>query len=124
MRSLDIHIRDKVLISTKHLQLKDKPWKLHPIFVGPFQVIREIGRNVMKLDLPASISLYPVFNVSLLKKYYRNRLLPKVVQLKDNAEYKIDSIQCRQGPPCHRKYFLLWKGYGPEEDMWVLEAEL
>ena len=35
-RSLDIHVSKKVLLSTKHLQLKDKPGKLHPIFVGPF----------------------------------------------------------------------------------------
>ena len=56
----------------KHLQLKEKPGKLHPIFVGPFQVIQEIVKNAMKLDLPASTSLHPVFNVSLLKKYYRD----------------------------------------------------
>ena len=100
-RSLDIHIGDKVLLSTKHLQLKDKPGKLHPIFVGPFRVIQEIRRNAAKLDLPASMSIHPVFNVSLLRKYYGDRLLPKVVQVEDDAEYEIDSILCHQGHPCH-----------------------
>ena len=54
----------------KHLQLKDKPGKLQTIFVGLFRVTLEIGRNAVKLDLPAFISIHPVFNVSLLKKYY------------------------------------------------------
>ena len=96
-RSLEIHIGDKVLLSMKHLQLKDKPGKLHPIFIGPFRVIQEIGRNAMKLDLPASISVHPVFNVLLLKKYYGDRLLPKVVQVEDDAEYEIDLILHHRG---------------------------
>ena len=91
-RSLDIHVGNKVLLSTKHLQLKDKPGKLHPIFIGSFQVIQEIGRNIMKLDLLASMSIHLVFNISLIKKYYGDRLLPKAVQVKDDAKYEIDSI--------------------------------
>ena len=81
-----------MLFSTKHLQLKDKPGKLWPIFVGPFQAIKEIGRNAMKLDLPASMSLHPAFNIFLPKKYYGDRHLLKVVQVKDDAKYEIDSI--------------------------------
>ena len=44
------------------------------------------------LDLQALISIHPVFNVTLLKKYYGDQLIPKVVQVKDDAEHKIDSI--------------------------------
>ena len=55
-------------------------------------MIQEIGRNAAKLDLPASMSVHPVFNISLLRKYYGDRLLPKVVQVEDDAEYEIDSI--------------------------------
>ena len=91
-RSSDIHISDKVLLSTKHLQLKDKTGKLRLIFVGPFRVIQEIRRNTAKLDLPASMSVHPAFNVSLLRKYYGDRLLPKEVQGEDDAKYEIDSI--------------------------------
>ena len=90
---MDIHVSEKVLLSTNYLELKDKPGKLRPIFEGPFQVIKEIVRNAAKLELPASMSVHPVFNISLLRKYYEDRLLPKVVQVED----EIDSILCHQG---------------------------
>ena len=46
------------------------------------------------------MSIHPVFNVSLLRKYYGDRLLPKVVQVEDDAEYEIDLILHHQGCPC------------------------
>ena len=55
-------------------------------------MIQEIRRNAVKLDLLASISVHPVFNVSLLRKYYGDRLLPKAVQVENDAEHEIDSI--------------------------------
>ena len=53
----------------------------------------EIGRNAMKLDLPASMSIHPVFNVSLTQKVlWRQTSTQGAVQVKDDAEYEIDSI--------------------------------
>ena len=51
----------------------------------------------MKLYLHNSMSIHPVFNASLLKKYYGERLLPKVVQVNDDTEYKIDLIYITRG---------------------------
>ena len=79
---------DKVLLPTKYLQLKEKPGELCPIFIGLFRLSKERGRSAMKLDIPASLAIHPVFNVYLLKKYYRYQLLFKAVQVKDDAEYK------------------------------------
>ena len=98
---MDIHISNKVLLSMKHLQLKYKPGKLHTVFVGPFQVIQEIGKNAVKLNLQVSMSIHPVVKISLLRKYYGDKLLPKVVQVEYEAEYEIDSILHHQGHPRH-----------------------
>ena len=46
----------------------------------------------MNLDLLASMSVHPVFNVSLLIKYNEYRLLLKVVSVEDDVEYEVDSI--------------------------------
>ena len=37
-KSSDIHKGDQAFFSTKYLQLRNKPWKLHPIFMGPLRV--------------------------------------------------------------------------------------
>ena len=46
----------------------------------------------MKLDFLALISIHPVFNISLLKKYYGDQFVPKSVQVRDDTEYEIDLI--------------------------------
>ena len=39
----------------------------------------EITRNAIKLDLPTSISIHAVSNISLLKIYYGDQVLTKIV---------------------------------------------
>ena len=66
----DISPEDNVLLSTKHLKLKDKPGKLCPQYVGPFKVLQMVGRNAAKLELPPGMKVHPIFNIALLKKYH------------------------------------------------------
>ena len=69
-RRSDISPGDNVLLSTKHLKLKDKPGKLYPQYVGPFKVLQIVGHNAAKLELPPGMKVHPVFNIVLLKKYH------------------------------------------------------
>ena len=57
------------MLSTRTLQLKNTSGKLKPRFVGPFKVLSLVGSNAYRLDLPATMRVYPVFNFSLLKLY-------------------------------------------------------
>ena len=51
-----------VLLSTKHLQLKNAPvCKLRKSFVGPFFVTRRIGPVAYELELPQTWRIHPVF---------------------------------------------------------------
>ncbi|WMV25578.1 hypothetical protein MTR67_018963 [Solanum verrucosum] len=46
-----------------------KKGKLNPHYVGPYQILRRIGKVAYEVDLPNDLaSVHPVFHVSLLKK--------------------------------------------------------
>ena len=57
------------MLNTHHLVLKAVTGKLKPRFVGLFQVEAQVGANIFKLTLPATMRFYPVFNVSFLCPY-------------------------------------------------------
>ena len=61
------HQGDQVLLSTEHLSLKNAPIrKLRKRFIGPFFVLRRIGKVAYELDLPEAWRIHRVFHTSLL----------------------------------------------------------
>ena len=68
-RASNIEVGDLVLLSTFYLSLRSSPGKLKPSFIGPFQVTKAVGANAFELELPATMKVHPVFNVSLLHKF-------------------------------------------------------
>ncbi len=68
-REEQYRVGDRVLLSTKNLNLKGVSNKLKPHFVGPFTVSALVGSNAVRLNLPSSMRMHPVFNISLLKRY-------------------------------------------------------
>ena len=92
---------DNVLLSKKHLKLKDRPGKLCPQYIGPLKVLQMVRWNAAKLELPAGMKVHPVFNVVLLKRYHGQRLLPNPILVDGNAEYKVEQILKHRGCPHH-----------------------
>jgi len=61
-------VRDLVLSSTKDLkwQIKGRrSEKLMECFVGPYKVKEIVSSNAIELELPRSIKIYPVVNITL-----------------------------------------------------------
>ena len=57
-------------MSTKDLVFKERPMKkLTERYVGPYVIEEMISSNVVKLQLPSSIRIYPVVNVSQIIRY-------------------------------------------------------
>ena len=47
-----------------------KQGKLQPRFIGPFEILNQVGNVAYQLALPpAMVAIHPVFHVSMLRKY-------------------------------------------------------
>ncbi|WMV40825.1 hypothetical protein MTR67_034210 [Solanum verrucosum] len=70
----------------------DKKGKLSPRYVGPYKILRKIGKVVYELELPAKLaSVHSIFHISLLKKCVGDpaSIVPlESVVVKDNLTYE------------------------------------
>jgi len=56
---------DRVILSTKDLVFKERPVrKLVERYVGPYKIEEVVSTNVVKLQLPSSMRIHLVVNVS------------------------------------------------------------
>ncbi|MBW0582243.1 hypothetical protein O181_121958 [Austropuccinia psidii MF-1] len=63
---------DQVLVSTLNFNNLKGPKKMRDSFVGPFTIIKLIGKNAVEVKLTEeSSSKHPVFPVSLVKPYFQ-----------------------------------------------------
>ena len=97
---------------------------MKPRFVGPFHVIQSVGANAFKLQLPESMKVHPVFNVSLLRKYHGEYSPPGPIIVEGEVEYKVERIIRHQGKGKRRQFLVRWKGYDDSEDCWLKADEL
>ncbi|KAJ2924258.1 hypothetical protein H1R20_g12843, partial [Candolleomyces eurysporus] len=134
-------VGDKVLLSTrnrrKELKVGDpsRATKFLPRWVGPYSVVKtNPSSSTYTLDLPGDSNVFPVFHGSLLKPYHANddnqvptraHLRPPPLKFEDGTEeYFIDRIMDEHQTRRHSRYLVRWKGYGPEDDLWIPEHEL
>ena len=62
--------RDRVLLSTKDLVFKERPVrKLVDQYVSPYTIEEVVSTNAVKLQLPISMRIHPVVNVSQIVRY-------------------------------------------------------
>jgi len=91
-------VGDWVLLSMKDLKYQMKgrqSEKLTEYFVGPYQVKGIILTNTIELDLPNSIKIHPVVNVSRVQRYKdqvegqkKEKLEPVVIEGEEEYEVK------------------------------------
>ena len=54
-----------MLLSTKDLVFKERPvQKLMERYIGPYMIEEVVSMNAVKLQLPSSMRIHPVVNVS------------------------------------------------------------
>ena len=93
-------VGDWVLLSTKDLkfQMQGKhSEKLTEQFIGSYKVKRIISTNTIELELPSTMKIYPVVNVSRVYMYKdqvedQRKEQPLLVVIKGEEEYKVEKI--------------------------------
>ena len=138
-RDVSFAVGDRVLLSTDHLRLQgasQRTPKLTYKFIGPFTVTRVVNKNAYELDLPASINIHPVLNISRLKAYkdgtasHPHRVSSEsrpspVIEHEDGTEsYEVESLLDRRGTGARREYLVEWRGYPIWEATWVRLKDL
>jgi len=125
-------VEDLVLLSTKDLKWQTKgrrSEKLTEHFVGPYKVKGIVSSNAIELELPKSIRIHPVVNVSRVQLYKpqvegQKKTPPKLVIIKGEEEFEIEKIINKRTVRGKEKFLVRWKGYTAEEDTWESRENL
>ena len=122
----EYRVGDLVLLSTKDLkwQIKGRrSKKLTECFMGPYKIKEIVSSNAIELELPKSIRIHPIVNVSRVRLYKpqveeQKKALLKPVIIKGEEEFKVEKTLNKQVVQEKEKFLVQWKGYTVEEDMW------
>ena len=80
------------MLSTRNLKLKGKTENFKPKYVGPFPTLKMVGENACELELPEAMKIYPVVNVSQVKKYHSSLQRPAPIEIDGKEQYKVEDI--------------------------------
>ena len=97
--------------------------KLTEQFVAPYKVKNIISANAVKLELPSTVHIHPVVNVSKLQMYKpqvegQKATKPAPVIVEGEEEYKVEKILNKRKIWRKDKSLVCWKGFTAEADTW------
>ena len=121
---------DRVLLSTKDLVFKERPMKkLMERYVGPYAIEEMVSSNVVKLQLPSSMRIHPVVNISWMVHYKeqvkgQKKEEGKPVEVERVEEWEVEKILNKKKIRGVVKYLIWWKGFMVEGDTWERRENL
>jgi len=130
--AVEYKVGDLVLLSTKDLKWQmvgRRSEKLTEGFVGPYRVKAIISSNAVELDLPTTVKIHPVVNVSRICKYTsqvkgQKMETPQPVVIKGEEEWEVEKILNKRKVRGKDKYLVRWKGFTAEGDTWESQENL
>ncbi|MBW0531704.1 hypothetical protein O181_071419 [Austropuccinia psidii MF-1] len=127
---------DQVLVSTLSFNNLKAPKKMRDSFVGPFTIIRLLGKNAVEVKLTEEFSRkHPVFPVSLVKPYFqtekdkfscrkKNPTTSEIVEVEDFTgplNKIIKTRKTRLNGKDQRQYVVRFKDQTADKDKWLAE---
>ena len=117
-------VRDLVMLSTKDLKyqmVRRRTEKLTKRFVSPYKVKKIVSSNAVELELPSTIKIHLVVNVSRICKYIgqvegqrKEQLLPVIIEGEEKRE--MERILNKRQVRGKDKYLVQWKGFTVESN--------
>ena len=125
-------VEDLVMLSTKDLKyqmVRRRTEKLTERFVGPYRIKKIVLSNTVELELPSTIKIHLVVNVSRIRRYVRQiegqrKEQPAPVVIEGEEEWEVERILNKQQIRGKDKYLVRWKGFTAESDTWEGEENL
>ncbi|KAL0549088.1 hypothetical protein IC582_013568 [Cucumis melo] len=127
-KDLEFDVGDMVFLkvaTVKGVLRFEKKGKLSPRFVGPFEILEQIGPVAYRLALPPSLSaVHDVFHVSMLRKYVADPTHVmdfEPLQLSENLSFEEQLIEilAREVKKLRNREIslvkVLWRNHGVEE---------
>ncbi|MBW0486757.1 hypothetical protein O181_026472 [Austropuccinia psidii MF-1] len=95
----DFREGDQVLVSTLNFNNLKGSKKMRDSFVGPFTIIKLIGKNAVEVKLTEEFSRkHPVFPVSLVKPYFHTEENKFLTKKKNPTPPEIVEVENSPGP--------------------------
>ena len=121
---------DRVLLSTKDLVFKKRPIrKLTERYVGLYEIEEVVSSNAVKLQLPASMRIHLVINVSQIVWYKeqvkgQKKEEGKPIKVEGAEEWEVERILNKKKIRGVEKYLVQWKEFTAEGDTWERKENL
>ena len=122
---------DLVLVKMyNHARLCGRHRALIRRYEGPFPILKKVGAQAYKIELPPKLKYHPVFRVSLLKPYHGDHedpsrgishRAPMGIQVQNDKEVEeilADRMVRYSNQPPTRELLVKWKGLPDSEASW------
>jgi len=118
------------MLSTKDLVFKERlVRRLVERYVGPYEIEEVVLSNVVKLQLPSSMRIYLVVNVSRVVQYReqmkgQKKEEGKPIKVEGIKEWEVEKILNKRKIREVDKYLVCWKEFTVEHDSWERRKDL
>jgi len=130
-RPREFQVGDLVLVKMyNHARLGGRHRALIRRYEGPFPILKKVGAQAYKVELPPKLKYHPVFHVSLLKPYHGDQEDPsrgishrapmgiQVQHDKEVEEILADRVVRHSNQPPTHELLVRWKGLPDSEASW------
>jgi transposase InsO family protein len=121
---------NRVWLLRRNIKTTRPSGKLDYKRLGPFRIVKRIGKAAFRLKLPASMRIHPVFHVSLLEPFRPNDIpgrtqdppLPVIVD--DQEEFEVEEVLDSRVRRGKLQYFVHWKDWPISSRTWEPQENL